>query len=53
MTHKPNIVDAFGADWADLREGEASVFEPDGRGAYKLIGRVKADEWAVSPTKTN
>jgi len=46
VTHKPNIVDAFGKDWSDVREGEASVFEPDGDGGYKLIVRVQADEWA-------
>jgi broad specificity phosphatase PhoE len=46
VTHKPNIVDAFGANWSDVREGEASVFEPDRHGGYKLIVRVQANEWA-------
>jgi phosphohistidine phosphatase SixA len=46
VSHKPNIVDAFGKDWSDVREGEASVFEPDGEGGFKLIVRVQADEWA-------
>jgi len=46
VSHKPNIVDAFGKDWSDLREGEASVFEPDGQGSFKLIVRVQAEEWA-------
>lgn len=46
VSHKPNIVDAFGEDWSDVREGEASVFEPDGEGGFKLIVRVQADEWA-------
>jgi phosphohistidine phosphatase SixA len=44
VTHKPNILDAFGKDWFEVREGEASVFKPDG-GGYKLIARVQADEW--------
>jgi len=44
ITHKPNILDAFGKDWFDVREGEASVFQPGG-GGYKLIARVPADEW--------
>lgn len=44
ITHKPNILDAFGKDWFDVREGEASVFQPGG-GGYKLIVRVPADEW--------
>lgn len=46
VTHKPNIVDAFGADWSDVREGEASVFEPDRHGGYKLIVRIQASEWS-------
>ena len=45
VSHKPNMVDAFGKDWLDVREGEASVFEPDGKGGYKLIVRIQADEW--------
>jgi hypothetical protein len=45
VSHKPNIVDAFGKDFSDLREGEASIFQPDGRGGYKLIVRVKPEEW--------
>jgi broad specificity phosphatase PhoE len=45
VTHKPNIVDALGKDWANVREGEASVFEPDGTGGYRLIARVQASEW--------
>jgi phosphohistidine phosphatase SixA len=44
VTHKPNIMDAFGKDWFEVREGEASVFKPDGSGAYKLVARVQADE---------
>jgi phosphohistidine phosphatase SixA len=44
VTHKPNILDAFGKDWFDVREGEASIFKPDGNG-YKLVVRVQADEW--------
>jgi phosphohistidine phosphatase SixA len=46
VTHKPNILDAFGKDWFDVREGEASVFKPDGSGGYKLVVRVQADEWS-------
>jgi phosphohistidine phosphatase SixA len=45
VTHKPNILDAFGKEWFDVREGEASVFQPGG-GGYKLITRVQADEWS-------
>jgi phosphohistidine phosphatase SixA len=45
VSHKPNIMDAFGKDWFDVREGEASVFKPDGNGGYKLIVRIQANEW--------
>jgi phosphohistidine phosphatase SixA len=44
VSHKPNIVDAFGKDWFDVREGEASVFKPDGTG-YKSVARVLAIDW--------
>jgi broad specificity phosphatase PhoE len=46
VTHKPNIVAAFGNDWSGIREGEASVFEPDGKGGFKLVATVQADEWS-------
>jgi len=45
VTHKPNILDAFGKDWFEVKEGEASVFKPDGVG-YKPVARVQADEWS-------
>jgi broad specificity phosphatase PhoE len=45
VSHKPNILEAFGKDWSNVTEGEASVFQPDGKGSYKLIVRVKSDEW--------
>src|SRR5436190_20459509 len=47
VSHKPNIMDAFGKDWFDVREGEASVFKPDGQGGYKPVVRIKSDEWAA------
>jgi broad specificity phosphatase PhoE len=47
VTHKPNIVDALGRDWFDVREGEASVFKPDGAGGYALLGRVQIGQWAA------
>jgi len=50
VSHKPNIVDAFGKDWADVSEGEASIFRPDGRGKSVLVGRVQAADWPT-PTK--
>ena len=45
VTHKPNIVDAFGKDWFDVREGEASIFRPDGKGGFAAVARVQVAEW--------
>ena len=45
VTHKTNIADAFGKDWGDVQEGEASVFKPSGSGQAALVGRVQASEW--------
>ena len=44
ITHKPNIYDALGKDWFDVKEGEASLFRPE-NGSYKLLARVQMDEW--------
>jgi broad specificity phosphatase PhoE len=44
VSHKPNILDAFGKDWFDVREGEASVFRPEA-GKYVLVGKLQATEW--------
>src|ERR1700730_8742752 len=45
VTHKPNILDAFGEDWFDSKEGEASVFKPDGSNDLVLVARVQAADW--------
>jgi phosphohistidine phosphatase SixA len=45
VTHKPNILDAFGKDWFDSKEGEASVFKPDGSNNLILVARVQAADW--------
>ena len=44
VSHKPNILDAFGKDWFDVREGEASVFRPES-GKYVLVAKLQAAEW--------
>jgi broad specificity phosphatase PhoE len=44
ITHKPNIVDALGKDWSEVKEGEASIFRP-ANGNYTLVERVQIDEW--------
>jgi len=47
VTHRPNILDALGKDYFDVREGETSIFKPDGSGAYTLVGRVQIAQWAT------
>jgi broad specificity phosphatase PhoE len=44
ITHKPNIIDALGKDWFDVKEGEASIFRPE-NGSYKLVARVQMADW--------
>jgi phosphohistidine phosphatase SixA len=44
ITHKPNVIDALGKDWFDVKEGEASIFKPEG-GKYHLLARVQMEEW--------
>jgi phosphohistidine phosphatase SixA len=44
VSHKPNIIDAFGKDWFEIKEGEATIFKPDGTG-YKAVARIQMDEW--------
>jgi broad specificity phosphatase PhoE len=44
ITHRPNIMDALGKDWFDVREGEASIFRPE-QDKYTLVARVQMDEW--------
>jgi phosphohistidine phosphatase SixA len=44
ITHQPNIARAF-PDAADVAEGEALVFQPDGKGRARLVARVPIDRW--------
>ena len=44
ITHKPNIIDALGKDWFDVKEGEASIFKPED-GKYQLVARVQMEDW--------
>ena len=48
VTHRPNIMDALGRDWFDIREGETSIFKPDGAGGYAVVGRVQIGQWATA-----
>jgi len=44
ITHRPNILDALGKDWFDVKEGEASIFRVE-NGAARLVARVQMDDW--------
>jgi broad specificity phosphatase PhoE len=47
VTHKPNILDAFGKDWFEIKEGEASIFKP-ANGTYVMVARVPITQWAAA-----
>lgn len=40
VAHKPNLVDAAGAAFLDLGEGEVAIFRPLGEKGFDLIARV-------------
>ena len=48
VSHKPNIIDAFGKDWFEIKEGEASVFKPEAGGKYTLVARVQIGQWTAA-----
>jgi phosphohistidine phosphatase SixA len=52
ITHKPNIVDARGKEWFDVKEGEASIFKPEG-GKYQLVARVQMADWPKLAVSAN
>jgi hypothetical protein len=43
MTHGFNIKTVVGAD---VVEGEAAIFKPDGKGSFTLVARVLPQDWA-------
>ena len=45
ITHKPNIIDALGKDFFDIKEGEAGIFKPEA-GKYRLIARLQMEDWS-------
>ncbi len=48
VSHKPNVIDAFGKGWFEIKEGEGSIFKPDGAGKYTLVGRLQINEWKTA-----
>jgi broad specificity phosphatase PhoE len=51
ITHKPNIIDALGKDWFDVKEGEASIFKPEA-GKFRLLARVQMEDWPLIAAAT-
>jgi len=45
ITHFPNISGALPQAASGLSDGEALVFQPDGKGGAVLVARVKIEEW--------
>ncbi len=46
VSHEPNIIDAFGREWFEVKEGEASIFKPSGSGGFTVVARVQVGERA-------
>lgn len=46
ITHFPNLRAAFPDAAADVTDGEALVFAPDGNGGARLLRRVRIEEWS-------
>jgi broad specificity phosphatase PhoE len=44
VTHKPNLLEALGKEWWDVKDGEASIFRPE-NGKYVLVARVQMGDW--------
>jgi broad specificity phosphatase PhoE len=44
LVTQPNILDALGKDWFDVKEGETSVFRPE-NGKYILVARLQMEDW--------
>ena len=44
VTHKPNILDALGKEWFDVKEGEASIFRPE-NAKFTLVARLQMIDW--------
>ncbi|WP_446745480.1 hypothetical protein [Silvibacterium acidisoli] len=46
VTHMPNITAAFPNQAGGLKDGEALIFGPDGKGGTRLVARVAIGEWS-------
>lgn len=49
VTHSPNITEAYPQDASQLREGEALIIHPDGKGSAPVVTRVQISDWPTFP----
>jgi hypothetical protein len=47
ITHKTNVTDAFGKEFADIREGEALIYKTTASGPAVFVMRVQAGQWVT------
>jgi broad specificity phosphatase PhoE len=47
VTHKTNVTDAFGKEYADVGEGEALIIQA-GQSGPAVVARVKPAEWSAA-----
>ena len=45
VTHNPNLTKAFPSWGATVTHGEAVVLDLDSKGATRVVGRIKVEEW--------
>ena len=48
VSHKPNLQDAAGKEFGDLREGEIVIFQPADDAELHLIARVPPSDWPTA-----
>jgi phosphohistidine phosphatase SixA len=56
ITHRANMAQAFGKEWFEVKEGEASIFKVT-NGSYSLVTRLQIEDWGrlaqvVQPTSS-
>lgn len=47
ITHKTNVTDAFGIEFADIRESEALIYKTSASGPAVFVMRVQAGQWVT------
>jgi hypothetical protein len=52
ITQKPNIIDAFGKEWSEIKEGEALIFKIDPANKSTLVAHLQSSEWIAAAAST-